>query len=124
MNRGPAAIIPFEKRLFGLGLRLQLLDLPALLLNLLLLRLYLRLRLRVRIFIVLHRIADDEAGPGTKRAADRGTSAWSADGRTDYRASARADEGSNTGPLLARAERLAGAPGEGHEHRTRNQNRY
>jgi hypothetical protein len=103
---------------------LQLLNLPPLLLDLLLLRLNLGLGLRVRILLILHRIADDEAGARAERAANRSARTRSADRRADYRAGASTYQCSYTGSFLTGAERLAGASGKRHQHRACNQNRY
>ena len=59
-------------RLLGFRLRLELLNLLALIFDFLLLRLHLRLGLRVGIFLVLHRIANYVACTAAHNTADRG----------------------------------------------------
>ena len=60
-------------RLLGFRLRLELLNLLALILDLLLLLLHLRLGLLVGGFLILHRIANCKASTTAHNTADRGT---------------------------------------------------
>src|SRR5208337_3343625 len=93
-------------RLLGFRLRLQLLDLLALILDLLLLRLHLLLGLCVGVFLVLHRIADYIAGTTAQNATDRSPRERMAHSGTYDRPGTRAQRRAAQGAFFTSRERL------------------
>ena len=75
-------------RLLGFRLRLELLDLLALILKFLLLRLHLLLSLCVGVLLIQHRVADYVAGATAQNTTDQGARERMTYGRPDQRAAA------------------------------------
>src|SRR5580698_7331954 len=92
--------------LLGFRLRLQLLDLLALILDFLLLRLHLRLGLCVGVLRILHRIADYVAGSTAEHTTDCRARERMAYGRTHDCASTCAESGAAESTLFTSRKRL------------------
>src|SRR5271168_2617672 len=93
--------------LFSFALRLELLNLLALILDFLLLRLHLRLGLRVGILRILQRIADYVASTAAQHTADRCTRQRMANGRSDKGATNRADTRAAQRAFFTSRERIS-----------------
>src|SRR5208282_3191834 len=102
------------KRLLGLVLLPQLLDLRALLLDLLLLLLDLRLGLLICDFLVLHGVADRVAGHASHARTDRGARAWMPHRSTNDRAGAGAETCATESALFTCGKRLPGTSRDNH----------
>jgi hypothetical protein len=100
-------IVVDGQQLFGVLVLLHLLDLAALLFDFLLLLLNLALRLGVGILVVLHLIADYEAGACSEATTDRRPRQRMAHSGADNRTGTRAQHASDSCAFLTRAQRLA-----------------
>jgi hypothetical protein len=102
--------------LFDFLLLFKLFDLSSLILNLALLTIYLTLSLLRLYFLILQRIADQEATACPYRTPDSSTGSGSTDRGADYCAGRRAGDSANSGALFTCGQWLAGTPGNSKEH--------